>query len=123
MPIGEMQLTPIAKAIFDSKSARGQVSAKDEKKLQAIASHIADNKYCQHLIKNGLLESCEDPKKPTVVRPPPSEEQSRIRYDSKNYVFDLTSDPFNLWDYSGHSRNNRRYCHGMVAATWDYAKG
>jgi hypothetical protein len=121
MPIGDMQLMPISQAIYDSKDARGGVSTADNNKLEALAAHIADDKYCHHLIKNGMMETCQDPTKPIIVVPPPSTET--IKYDSKNYVFALTTDPRELWDYSGHSWSNRRYCHGMVAATWSYAKG
>ena len=97
------------------------MSAIDNKKLEALAAHIADDKYCHHLVKNGMMETCKDPTKPIDVVPPPSTET--IKYDSKNYVHALTTDPRYLWDYSGHSYSNRRYCHGMVAATWSYEKG
>lgn len=120
MPIGDMQLIPISEAIYDAKNARGGVTELEKKKLELIAAHIADNKYCHHLINNGLLESCEDPKKEVIVVPAPEKD---IKYDHKNYVHELTTDPFRLWDYQGHDGRNRRYCHGMVAAAWDYEKG
>ena len=74
MPIGDMQLVPISEAIYTSKSARGKVSDSEKKKLEALAAHIADDKYCHHLMKRGLLESCEDPKKQIDIVPPSKKE-------------------------------------------------
>lgn len=57
-----------------------------------------------------------------MVTPPPASEQS-IKYKESNYVYKLTDDPYRLWDFQGYASDNRRYCHGMVAAAWKYDKG
>ena len=61
MPIGGMNLVPLADEIQKSKEMRNILTDDDKLTLSAIRKHIADNKYCEYLITKGLLKDCEGP--------------------------------------------------------------
>ena len=70
------------------------------------------------------MQSCKDPV-PTVDddSSKPSPTHKDITYDDKNYVYSLSEDPFHNWDFTGFDEENKRYCHGVVAASDIYEKG
>jgi len=125
MPIGGMTLVPLVDEIWRSKEVRNTLDDWDAYKLGIIREHIAKDKYCQHLINLGKMTSCEDPKEPEPVVPPPS-----FDFKDKNYVYYLTdfklvmsdTDPYKTWDFSGSHSMNGRYCKGLVAAARGYFK-
>lgn len=92
-PIGNMQLIPISDAILESRAARGGQSETELIKIKAIDDHIMSNKYCEHLIRKGLMKTCEDPVAP-IFGDLPSVEAPMPVFKDENYVYSLTSEPY-----------------------------
>ena len=122
MPIGGMELIPLVDAITQAKESREGLSSSEISKVRAIAEHIGSDGYCNYLISKGRMTSCEDPATPKPA-PEPEPEPSPIEYDDKNYVYDISEEPYHNWDYQGVDSRNKRYCHGMVAASKGESNG
>jgi len=43
------------------------------------------------------MTTCEDPAKPAPA--PPVDNPKNISYDTKNYVYDLSEEPYENWDF------------------------
>ena len=62
MPIGGMNLVPLADEIQKSKEMRDILTNEGRLTLDAIREHIASDKYCEYLVTKDLLKNCKGPK-------------------------------------------------------------